>query len=121
MDRAFPPSPLTVAPLFPRKLKKFPTVAAAHAEWEEECGSFLRMDSDDEKEEELWMSRDTSEILPSLSDNDILRSLYLFSITLEARSLARSWKKVTECCEQVRAVLCGQSVELGGLLIIFHG
>ena len=70
-------------------------MAAAHAEWEE-CGSFLRMDSDDEKEEELLMSRDTSEILPSLSDNDIqiLHSLYLFSITLEARSLARSWKKV---------------------------
>ena len=70
---------------------------AADAEWEEECGSFLRMDSDDEKEEELLMSRDTSEILPSLSDNDILHSLYLFSmITLEARSLARSWKKVTQ-------------------------
>ena len=91
MDRAFPPSPLTVAPLFPRKLKKFPTVAA-DAEWEE-CGSFLRMDSDDEEEEELLMSRDTSEILPSLSDNDIqiLHSLYLFSITL--------WSSLT--CEVV--------------------
>ena len=69
-------------------------MAAAHAEWEEECGSFLRMDSDDE-EEELLMSRDPSEILPSSPDGDILHSLYLFSITLEARSLARAWKKVT--------------------------
>ena len=94
-------------------------------EWEE-CGSFLRMDSDDEEEEELLMSRDTSEILPSLSDGRRHSPfpLFIFDNTyLKLAHLGGRGKRSPnddEQCEQVRAraVMCGWTARVWSSVVL---